>query len=650
LILPSPPDALKIGYSFIPKAIAWAEPGGTKWNGNSSVFTFSSGWQNYIVPGAYKSDIRVSNNINNTATTYFDGEQIEIGYALGPSMGFLEVIVDGAIVATLGQGAAVYTTGLFWNSGPAAFSDNVHKLVLRHGVGGTKANFDYLTVYPALDLIPPGQIVDLIATTGATTGKVTLKWTSTGDDMNVGTAHHYEVRYFLFPIPTDCPTDWATGSPITMNLPKPAISGTLQQVTLSGLAPGIHYDFCIAAWDEAGNMGTPSNVDDAIALAGVPYGTGTYDDRNIGWVYTGNWKLVNNNNARNNTLHISSGLNDSALFYFTGNQFVFSYITGPLGGLVDVYIDELYYTTIDQFTPFGSIRYFTSPILPLAGGPYVPPLPGPHTVRFIHMTGVQMTVDQIYINTTYDLGAPDPITDLFAPPVFVDGTVDLTWTAVGDDPSLIGFPPGDNTAVKYEVRYSPALGANCPIVTETNWDYASPAAGVFSAPQAFGNLEAMTVVGLTPGVDYCFAVRVSDDAYYSSLSNSIIGSSPYSGLYVPAGPYEDTDPQWIYTGLWNTIFSGSATGGTQHNTGLAGSSAVFHFNGTGFMLTFQKGASFGKVDVYVDGVLVYRLDQYSLYTQWQRTWTSPVFAPGNHVVEFRLVGTKASIDMLQILP
>ena len=141
----------------------------------------------------------------------------------------------------------------------------------------------------------------------------------------VGTAASYEVRYFLSPIPNNCQVNWSSGGSITYGLPAPAIAGTAQQATLNGLAPGVAYDFCIAAVDEAGNMGVGSNVATATPFAGVAHGTGTYDDNNAGWSYTGNWELVSNPDARYNTLHVSNKVGDYAFFYFTGTQFVFTY-------------------------------------------------------------------------------------------------------------------------------------------------------------------------------------------------------------------------------------------------------------------------------------------------------------------------------------
>ncbi|MFZ5856462.1 MAG: fibronectin type III domain-containing protein [Chloroflexota bacterium] len=629
---------MRISYSYTNKVVLWSDTLGKKWDGSkTNLFTYSSGWQNYPVLGALLGNIQISNNVNNNMIAYFDGGSLDLTYATGLDMGNLDIYVDNVFQGTVGQNAAFSYPNTTPVLGP--FSDNVHKLELRHSAGPSKVNFDFITVYAFPDVIPPAKITTLTATTGTSTGKVTLKWKAVGDDDMVGTATKYEVYYLPNPgfLPS-CAQVMTTGSPYVIGVPNPAIAGAEQQMTLSGLVPGLKYYFCIRAVDEVGNAGTISNRATAIATAGTPWPTGIYDDIHQAWAYVGNWELINNPDARNNTVHVSKKIGDTASIYFTGDQFVYTYLTGPVNGLVDVYIDGVYTTTINQYSFFPDNNvYYTSPIL----------ADGPHYVQFVHMTQVQMTVDQIYVWTTTppDFGPPDPIVDLLAVPGVNDGEVDLSWTSPGDDPGSVGTPE------KYEIRYS-----SDPINNLEDWDLAQPVgAGLLPAPVAGGVVQNVTVNGLTPGAHYYFAVRSFDDAFYDVLSNTTDSDVTYTLGYAAAGTkYEDNDPIWFYSSLlpgWAVISDPAASGGAYHRitNAPAGSLARFWFNGTRFRVYFQKNVGYGRLDVYVDGVKIGQIVQ----TSTVATFSSQLFsglAAGNHVVEFRVVGKKASIDAIHIMP
>lgn len=628
----APTANLRLSYAFAAKAVAWGDVLGRKWDANAAnIFAYSSGWLDYPVSGALGNAIKVSSALNGNAIAYFDGGSFDLYYGIKPDSGVLDVYVDDAFQASIGQnGPFAYPN--FVSFGP--YSDGIHKLELIHSGGGTEVNFDYIQVYAYPDVIAPARILNLAASTSLTTGKVTLTWTAVGDDVKVGTANHYALRYFVDPFIPNCILDWGSGTPYIAGLPAPAVAGTTQQVTLEGLVPGLKYYFCIAAVDEVGNTGTPSNRVSAIASAGVPIGTGTYDDRHPAWVYAGNWKLVENDEARFNTLHTSRKIGNSATFSFTGDQFVFWYMTSGIGGQMDVYIDGVYAATIDQLTNDPHSFKYTSPILAY----------GPHVVRFIHMTQIEVTVDQIFVWWANDGGSPDPIVDLAAVPGTNNGEVDLSWTSTGDDPGNVG------KAKKYEVRYS-----SNPINTLEDWFHAKPVGGVFPAPVNGGAVQSVTATGLTPGATYYFAVRSFDNAFYDVLSNTASSMVAYTGIYRPAGIYEDHHSGWEYSTFlpgWLEIPDVNATLGHYRRiyNAPAGSFARFWFTGTQFTLVFLRSPEYGLLDVYVDGVKIGIINQEFSELVYKKYWTSPVLLLGNHVVEFRVMDDRANVDRIKIAP
>jgi hypothetical protein len=102
--------------------------------------------------------------------------------------------------------------------------------------------------------------------------------------------------------------------------------------------------------------------------------------------------------------------------------------------------------------------------------------------------------------------APAAITDLAASSGTVDGEIDLTWTAPGDDGNT-------GMAWSYEVKYSTALisSANYASATTYNQDW---------TPGTPGGTEARTMSGLLSGQTYYIAIKTRDEvANFSAISN-----------------------------------------------------------------------------------------------------------------------------------
>ncbi len=119
-----------------------------------------------------------------------------------------------------------------------------------------------------------------------------------------------------------------------------------------------------------------------------------------------------------------------------------------------------------------------------------------------------------------DATPPGTVSDLSG--ATVDSTwVTLQWTSAGDD----GF---SGTAVACDLRWStaPITAADFTLATAVN-----PA----PVPLAGGTAASHTVVGLTPGNSYYFALRTLDDAgYWSGLSNVVEVTLPGRDVTPPA--------------------------------------------------------------------------------------------------------------------
>jgi hypothetical protein len=100
----------------------------------------------------------------------------------------------------------------------------------------------------------PYVILDL-RVAAVTSSSVTLAWTATGDDADVGTATSYDLRIWAEPITAD---NWG-GAYQYEGEPAPRPAGQTDSVTVNGLTADSTYFFALAVCDEAGNCSNHSN-------------------------------------------------------------------------------------------------------------------------------------------------------------------------------------------------------------------------------------------------------------------------------------------------------------------------------------------------------------------------------------------------------
>lgn len=115
------------------------------------------------------------------------------------------------------------------------------------------------------DNAPPGGIADLVIT-GTTGTSIALRWTAPGNDGQTGTAASYDIRYSTSPI-TDA--NWAAATTVTGE-PVPAIAGTAQTFTITGLQGSATYYAAMKTTDASGNVSVLSNVVTGSTLDTIP--------------------------------------------------------------------------------------------------------------------------------------------------------------------------------------------------------------------------------------------------------------------------------------------------------------------------------------------------------------------------------------------
>jgi subtilisin family serine protease len=164
--------------------------------------------------------------------------------------------------------AAPHVTGaaaLVWSYAPSLTASEVKALILGGVVrtgnltgvvkSGGRLSLEFLRT---LDKSVPNPVTDL-GVTQVESNEVTLSWTASGDDGNVGRADVYDARGSVNPI-TDANFDSAE---VKADVPPPAVAGSHETRVFGGLHPNTHYYFALKVQDDVGNKSSLSNLTEA---------------------------------------------------------------------------------------------------------------------------------------------------------------------------------------------------------------------------------------------------------------------------------------------------------------------------------------------------------------------------------------------------
>jgi len=112
--------------------------------------------------------------------------------------------------------------------------------------------------------------------------------------------------------------------------------------------------------------------------------------------------------------------------------------------------------------------------------------------------------------------------------------------------------------------------------------------------------------------------------------------------------YDDKHGSFVYSSDWKDVSRSQASGGSFKKTTEIGSSVTFTFTGKSFSVLYTSGPAFGKLDVYIDGVLVGNISENGKTTVYQNRWDYPgQLTLGNHTLKLVAAGstnTNGSID------
>jgi hypothetical protein len=128
-----------------------------------------------------------------------------------------------------------------------------------------------------------------------------------------------------------------------------------------------------------------------------------------------------------------------------------------------------------------------------------------------------------------------------------------------------------------------------------------------------------------------------------------------SPVLLTDGMYDDFDPAFSYQGRWKMMeaVTGPYSDTLHYSMGL-GEATQVSFSGQQVTLTYLAAPTAGVVDVYIDGVKVMTIEQYSDSWNWQQTWTSDVLAAGDHSLRVVFAsgssGSFGNVDAVTVIP
>ncbi|QJD81914.1 fibronectin type III domain-containing protein [Cohnella herbarum] len=380
------------------------------------------------------------------------------------------------------------------------------------------------------DTTAPAAITDLAVTDDQTdnsywkwsVASLRLSWTAPGDDGSTGTATSYDIRYSTSPI-----TDGASwnGATQVVGEPKPAAAGTSQNMIVRRLKASTTYYFAMKTTDKSGNVSAISNVGSRALLGADGF---SLSDGSVGLVSGGGTKA---NLVDGNTATVWGATSYPAEFTYD-----FGYEWDGRRSINKVRVYESAGTgTLKIYTgrPGGWTLIATDSFSGAAGQKDIEVNILTSRLRFVlESPSGDAQLSEIGF---FGRGAPRDET----PPSAIDNlaasalsttSVQLTWTAPGNDNDMFGFADG------YDVRYSTS-----PITDETSWNAATQATGEPNPSEA-GSPESMTVSGLTAGLTYHFAIK-SNDKRYVTPSSPFYNTSQLSNIVsVALGGGDTTAP------------------------------------------------------------------------------------------------------------
>ena len=366
-----------------------------------------------------------------------------------------------------------------------------------------------------------------------------------------------------------------------------------------------------------------------------------YDDTSASITYYNNTGVLTDWSERSldeyfgGTSKYISNTGYHARLTFTGVQISLLYEANPSGGIMEIYIDDVLQTKLNQYNEDSlSQTRWDSNVLS----------DGEHTIKLSVYEEVEVNIDALIVSTI-------PIN------ILSSGTYNDNNTAIRY--SWISTSDWVTQEVTGAVQNSWKASTNTSDVVEASF-HGRQISLVFGRNNGFGEFSVYIDNVLYDAVDQSaghLELQQTWDSPELALENHVLklvhtggGNVNVDALIVrenaesgtptvlTAGTYDDGDTGVDYAGVWSTVVQGTATNGLVHRSDVTGSVTEVVFSGRQISFIYTKNLSLGSLAVYLDDIQVATIDQSNVNFFDQKVWNSPELSAGQHTLRLVHLG------------
>jgi subtilisin family serine protease len=361
-------------------------------------------------------------------------------------------------------------------------------------------------------------------------------------------------------------------------------------------------------------------------------------------IFSGNWGNASSSNYSGNTLKYSKETGASAEYNFKGTGIKLISMTGSNYGLVDVYIDGVYF---NQINLNSSTSVYQKIVLDVKNLTF-----GDHSIKLVN-NGVKLNgTTGSWINIdAFEIITPAPSINKIEES---DSTIKYngTWGSASStnySGNSLKYSREAGASVEYNFK-----GSGISLISMTGSNYGLVDIYIDGVYFNQKNLNSSTslyqktvldVKNLTFGDHTIKIVNKGEKLNGTTGSWINIDALEINTVAPSIKKIEEYDPSFKYHGNWTTATSTNYSGGTLKYTKEAAASLEYTFTGNGIKWSVMNSKNYGIAELYIDGVLIQSVNLYAPSSNYQTNVFEKLdLSYGQHTIKIVNKGLKGAAD------